>query len=326
MTHPNSELESLLIDALEDAAGDTPEDEAIRASLRAGIVGDDAALIDVYERYAGPEQAEVDLHLEGTALQYISTNAHEFAAFVSGISEAVKETAKQKAGRKSYSENLLIRGAEPGSVRVVFRVPEQRQKNKQQSIPTALASSVDSEALRSVAAILTHASSEDPDDSPLMAELAELPIAARPGLKRAASSSRRAGWDIRGQIRQRHIGAQDIALTSAGAFRLNEGLNAKVENRTEQTAVGLIDGFRRSLSTLYFEPSPNGRIIQAAVADETIAAAITDLFAQPDLPVEVVFNVIETSLPGDQERIKRSRSVRRIRRTASPGRQLETES
>jgi hypothetical protein len=325
VTEP-TELEILLTRALESALDDSPASEMTRMQLRAGIVGDDPTLIDLYERIAGPSQAEVDFNLDGPGIHGHSTNAHFFSQFVSGISEAVKETAKAIAGKGKYSENLLIEGVGPGSVRVVLRVPEPvapHVKNEEIE-PLTPASTVDSEALRSIAAILTHASSED-EESPLMAELSRLPIRARVGLRRAAKSTNEAGWDIKGSIRQRNFGATEVSLTHDGAFRLRQGLDAKVENRTDETLSGYIDGFRRSLSTLYFQPTRGGRIIQAAVIDAETAVSISELFADPDSLVEVVFDVVSMFMPGDETRPQRSRSVKSIRRLAS-GRQLTFDS
>jgi hypothetical protein len=321
VTEPSAELETLLTAALQNALDDSPASAFTRMNIRNGIVRDDPGLIDVFERIAGPAQAEVDLHLTGAGVEGHATNAHLFSQFVSGISEAVKETAKARVGRGRYSEHLLIEGLSPGSVRVVLRAPTPpKAQENEEPMHEVSASSVDSDALRSIVAILTHASRDD-DESPLEAELIDLPPRARQGLKRATRTTNEAGWDIKGQIRQRTIGAEDVLLTPQGAFRLRQGLDAQVESRTEETAIGNIDGFRRSLSTLYFQPDGSSRIIQAAVLDSAIAAAITDLFSEPDSMVEVVFEVIETHLPGEKTNPRRSRSVRSIRRVGV-GRQL----
>ncbi|MGV7277005.1 hypothetical protein PJJ83_07865 [Mycobacterium kansasii] len=322
MTEPTSELRALLLRALENALDDSPASVMTRMQIRSGIVGSNPDLIDLFERIAGPDQAEVDFHLDGPGVQGNSTNAHYFSQFVSGISEAVKEAAKSLAGKGRYSENLLIEGVTPGSVRVVLRAPEPVAPHPQQHAtePLTSPSTVDSEALRSIAAILTHASSED-DESPLIAELSRLPVRARGGLRRAARSTSEAGWDIKGSLRQRNYGATEVALTHGGAFRLQQGLDAKVESRADEAVIGYIDGYRRSLSTLYFQPESGAKIIQAAVIDPETAASISELFADPDSLVEVVFDVISTYMPGDETRPQRSRSVKSIRRLAR-GRQL----
>jgi hypothetical protein len=284
-------------------------------SILTGIVGNDPGLIDIYERIAGPDQAEADFHLEGPGVEGHSANARYFAQFVSGISEAVKETAKARAGKGRYSEHLLIEGVGPGSVRVVLRAPRPRADKSQPQIDEIPASTVDSDALRSIAAILTHASSDE-EDSPLIAALTDLPPKARQGLRRATRTTNEAGWSIRGSIRQRNIGASELVLTPAGAVRLTDSLNAAVTRTGTETLTGFIDGFRRSLSTLYFQPANGGRIIQAAVLDNPTAAKISELFVDKDSQVEVAFDVVEMFLPGDESRPRRSRSVRQIRRIA----------
>jgi hypothetical protein len=62
-----------------------------------------------------------------------------------------------------------------------------------------------------------------------------------------------------------------------------------------------------------FQPARGGRIIQSAVIDPDTATTISELFADPDSLVEVVFDVVSTFMPGDETRPKRSRSVKSIR-------------
>ena len=234
MTEASAELEGLLSAALQSALDDTPANAITRMQLRTGIVGDNAQLIDVFERIAGPDQAEVDLHLEGPGVDVHATNAHYFAQFVSGVSEAVKETAKARLGKGRYSEHLLIEGVGPGSVRVVLRAPSPPADDSQPNIdPSILASTVDSDALRSIAAVLSHASSEE-DDSPLIAQLHDLPPTARRGLIRAARTTSEAAWSIKGSIRQRNIGASEVLLTPQGAQRLQQSLSAAIERRPKK--------------------------------------------------------------------------------------------
>ncbi|MBJ8342822.1 hypothetical protein JGU71_28420 [Antrihabitans sp. YC3-6] len=299
--------------ALEYSTGDPKSDDYIRGSLRAGVVGDDPYLVDIFEQVVGPEQAEVDLHLTGPGVRNHSTNAHHFAQFVSGISEAVKETAKEMAGKGRYSEGLVIEGATPGSVRVVLRAPEPKVVQDQTIDERTAASSVDSDALRAIAAILTHASDKDPN-SPFVAELAELPVKARRGLKRAVTQSRKAGWLIEGTVRQRQIGAGTVLLSAEGAMRLALQLESGTEKRTTEKAIGRIDGFRRSLGTLYFIPD-GGQPFIAGVKDSSVATRVTELFVDPDEMVEAIFHVVESLLPGAGAVTRRSRVLVSIKRS-----------
>jgi hypothetical protein len=299
------EFEESLVDALRYSSGDPNSDRVMRESIRAGIVGDDTDLIDIYEREVGPEQAEVDLRLDGPGVRDNATNARQFSLFVSGLSEAVKETAKARAGRKSYRDNLLIEGATPGSVRVVLRVATPIISTGQTVDESTVASSVDSDALRTVASILVHAS--DPDlDTPLAAEIAELPMKARTALKRVVNASQKGGWGVRGSIRQRQVGAAELELTADGATRLRIELDEAQEKRRTERRVGTIDGFRWSLGTLYFEPEGAARFT-AGVTETRVAQAVTELMRDPHQRVSAEFDVVESFLPGDQTRTRVSR-------------------
>jgi hypothetical protein len=315
-------LQDALRDALRETTGDPRADEFLRSTLLAGIVGTNQELLDVYEYEAGPEQAEFDIHLEGSGVDEHATNAKNFANFILGISEAVKETAKSRAGKGRYSEGLQIEGATPGSVRVVLKAPTPTVDPNQHVDPASSESTVDSDALRSIAAILTHASDSNPN-SPLIAEIASLPKSARQGLKRAIKSSRRAGWSIDGTVRQRRIGSEAVSLSPAGASRLELELNSRVETTKTETLRGQIDGFRRSLGTLYFFPE-NRPQLQAAVSDSVLAARVAELFARPEQTVEAIFTVVESHLPGDTGSLRQSRALLSIKSIGAGGVQTVT--
>jgi hypothetical protein len=305
------ELEESLVEALRYTSGDPNSDRAVHESIRVGIVGNDAELIDIYEREVGPEQAEVDLQLDGPGVEENATNARQFSLFVSAMSEAVKETAKARAGRKRYRENLLIEGATPGSVRVVLRVATPYIAKGQSVDNETVASTVDSDALRTIASILAHASNPE-FDTPLAAEIAELPTRARSALKRVANASQHGGWGVRGSIRQRRVGAADLELTTDGAMRLRLELEEKQEKRRIETSVGTIDGFRWSLGTLYFEPEGASRFT-AGVTETRVAQAVTRLMNDPQQRVMADFDVVESFLPGDRTRTRVSRVLTAIR-------------
>ncbi|ALR12341.1 hypothetical protein MYCSP_14020 [Mycobacteroides saopaulense] len=305
------EFEQSLVDALRYRSDDPSSDRAVRESIRIGLVGNDAELINIYEREVGPEQAEVDLHLDGPGVENNAANARQFSLFVSGLSEAVKETAKARAGRKSYSENLLIEGATPGSVRVVLRVANPIIPKGQTVDETTVASTVDSDALRTVASILALAS--DPDlDTPLAAEIAELPPQARTALKRVVNASQHGGWGVRGTIRQRQVGAADLELTPDGATRLRIELESAHEKRRTEAQIGTIDGFRWSLGTLYFQNDTGSRFT-AGVTETRVAQAVTRLMNDPNQRVSARFDVVESYLPGDKAQSRVSRVLIDVR-------------
>lgn len=317
-THNDTEaVHQKLRAALQYSTGDPASDEMMRETIRAGVVRDDFELMNIFEQEVGPEQAEVDLHLDGPGVQGHSTNAKQFSDFISGISEAVKQTAKYRSGKERYSEDLLIEGATPGSVRVVLKVPPRAVTPGQTVDTETSASTVDSEALRSIASILTHASDPDPE-SPLIAEVADLPPQARTGLLRAIRTTREAGWTVSGTVKQRKVGLQQVQLSSAGATRLSIELKSSVDKVTFETATGKIDGFRRSLGSLYFIPDGRPPVI-ANVIDSTLASKVTALFGDPDLEVRVRFKVTESHLPGDAKQTRKTRTLEMIERVEAQG-------
>lgn len=309
------ELAASLVEALRYTSGDPKADRILHESIRAGIVRDDAELLDIFEREVGPEQAEVDLHLTGPGIENSAANARQFSKFVSGISDAVKETAKARVGRNRYCDNLMIEGATPGSVRVVLRVaaPQMADGQVADEKTVALASSVDSDALRAVASILAHASDAN-EDTPLAAEIADLPAKARTALRRVALASQQGGWVAHGIIRQRGIGAAELQLTSDGATRLQLQLQVDEahDTRRTETRTGTIDGFRWSLGTFYFAPD-DAPAFSAGVMRNSVAQEVARLMDDPDRSVSADFDVVESYMPGDQTRSRISRMLTGIR-------------
>ena len=134
---------------------------------------------------------------------------------------AVKETAKDIANFPRYNAGLLIEGASPGSVRVVLKAPT--PPTTEDLPPSTSVSSVDSEALRRIARVMTLASEADEntsDDEPLDAAIQQLPIKAQTKLKSAADQAIKTNWEIDGSIRQRHHGRDRVELSPRGASRL----------------------------------------------------------------------------------------------------------
>lgn len=271
-----------------------------------------------------PGQAEFDLHLGGPNVLDHTTNARNFASFVAGISETVKETAKAKAGRKNYSENLLIEGAIPGSVRVVLRAPEPVQKYPSDNNPDIRfgASTVDSDALRQVASVFALASDLDPE-APLYSELRDMPAAARESLKRIANLTTKAGWEISGLVRQREFGADAVSFGPAAATRLKLELEAIPEETFVETVIGRLDGFRRSLGTVYVIPD-NGRAVPVAVQTAALLRRVSALAADPETRVTATVEVVTSTVqPGDEKRAKVSRTLLSIEKRETLGAQLD---
>lgn len=288
-----------------------------------GLVIGNETLEKVWQEETAPEQAELDLHLGGPNVPAHVTNARLFARFVAGISKTVKETAKAKAGRKSYSERLLVEGATPGSVRVVFRAPNPAPRYSVDNNPAegTEASTVDSDALRRVATVFALSSDNDPE-SPLYSELRDLPDPARAALKRIANLTIHAGWEIEGHVRQRHFGADSVTFGPAAAVRLRFELESIPEQVVIETLSGRLDGFRRSLGTVYIIPDI-GRAIPVVVQTPELLRTVSALAADPDIRVVATMEVVRATSPDNEKMIRISRTLLEIGRAPDLGTQLE---
>lgn len=303
----------LLRDALNESTEVEELDIMARSSILMGVVGDDPHLLQVFEEETGPEQVELDLHLDGAGVIGHSTNALAFSTFVSRLAEAVKETAKDIAHFPRYNAGLLIEGATPGSVRVVLKAPT--PPTTQDLPPTTSVSSVDSEALRRIARVMTLASEpedEAPDDEPLNAAIQQLPIKARTKLKSAAEQAIKTDWEIDGSIRQRHFGRDRVELSPRGANRLRTALLSAHEEFTTERAFGTVDGLKHSLGVMWFKPEVASRSFQATVAEDLMLSHVAELAADPDQRVLAIFDTYSSFLGTSGSVVKKSRLLRSI--------------
>lgn len=310
MTPQIDEMAVALRAALQSTTGIAEVDRSSSLSLLYGIVGDDPDLLQVWYEEVGPEQVELDLYLGGEGVDGHTTNAQRFGTFISKISESVKETAKEIAGRRAYSHELLVEGAMPGSVRVVLKAPEHLDDSQH---PHTATSSVDSQALRRIAQVVTIASDNDElEDDALDAAVQQLPISARRALGSAVDTARSAGWEVEGSIAERRRGYDQVRLTSRGAAKLSTVLRAAQEKHTTEESFGFIDGLKYSLGVMWFAPETGGRPFAAAVPDDAELSHVAVLAANHELRVRAVFDAYESIADGRESVIKRSRVLRSI--------------
>lgn len=177
------------------------------------------------------------------------------------------------------------------------------------------ASSPDSEALRTIARLFTNASSRD---GAVSSDVRDLPIKARQGLLRSTSAIKSAGWDIAGQIRQRGLGYTGVEFTQAGAALLASELKNYDYDTERVWAIGTIDGFRRSLGSLYFTPAGTKSAVAVNVSDAEILAAATRLAAEEKVVVRVLIETVRALSGEESTRMTTSRSLLQIERAAEP--------
>lgn len=273
--------------ALEDALTHIDLDSSYNPErLREEVVGDDPELLDTFEFHRGPEQAELDLHLEGPGVKGHSTDAKHFAKFVSTIAAAVAEASKADKAHSRARAGLLIEGATPGSVRVVFKSAPALEKSTSSAITDAELfdmgeeSTSESVALREIANILSRASDADTlVDDELGAALGMVPAKTHKLLYDAISTADSADWVINGTVRQRGVGRQNVVLTKRGASRLGTLLRPVKESQTTAQLSGTLDGYKPSEARMWLRPEGSQRSLVVVVKTSDLLKQVKDLNA-----------------------------------------------
>ena len=315
-----TESADLLRDAwlsLEGQSGPAAEMQRISLEMAAE---QSPQLRDVLTELKAPLQAELDLHLTGPSIVGHEAVAESFGRLVTRMSTAVKEIAKAASGRRRYSANLRVLAPAAGSVRLVLRAPEVRQVGN--VIPgDAVADSVDSLALKRLAAVLGQADEAvhgDVEDSPLTASVRPLPASARQTLRLIAQTVEDANWWLEGELRQRGHMPSPLSLSPAGASYLIDVLRAEIiETQEDPPITGVIDGQRRSLSAMWFQPD-RGRSFEAAVLDPELLVLVAELAAH-QTPVRCTFRVFISYGPSDSAHARRSYELLRVEPASQDG-------
>lgn len=254
----------------------------------------------------GPTQARLALHLTEGSVEGHTAPADKFAKLVSGVAEATKEVAKKRLGRDRYTSPVLVRGAGPGSIRLVLEIPPHNDDDHPDSMGEL--STVDSESLRQVAAILANAD-DMTEDSPLTAQIGPLSADARKALRRAARQIADQHWHVDGRIEQRGFDPSDISITPAGAARLVVELNLAEPAPKAITLYGQVDGTIDIEGIVWFKPEA-GRRFRSVAVDQDVAEAALEL--QPGHPRTKAEFVVYESLSASDDVLKRSWELRSI--------------
>lgn len=282
---------ALLRAALRETSGDEVIDAMARSSVLAAV-SDDDFLLNVAIAEIGPDQAELDLHIDGASVHSHSVRAEPFGVFVARAAEAVKEITKASLRRAAYRSNLEISAATAGSLRVLLKAPQPDGSEAQ--IDSITASTADSDSLRRLAILLAQAGQEDRDV--MDATIRELPIAARTKVRSAVDQVAKSGWDLAGELRQRHVGVVPIHLSNDDVKALHAQLGeATVEVDPDVVMRGVIDGARRTTGSMWFIPLESSAPFTASVTDADLLERVNVLNATPDHLVRAVFERVRTT-------------------------------
>lgn len=274
--------------------------------MYAGTVQGNPELEAIWEVEMAPSQARLDLHLSEGTVEGHTAPADNFAKLVAGVADATKHIAKKRLGRDRYGSPVLVRGAGLGSVRVVLEIqphPDDERPDSMVDLPT-----VDSESLRQVAAILANADDMS-DDSTLTAQIGPLPSGARKALRKAARQISTQHWHVAGRVEQRGFRPADIAITPAGARRLEVELNNAAFDPKPVELFGQIDGTIDIEGIVWFKPEAGRRIRSIAVDQEVAQAALALQTGHPRVKAEFV---VYESLSESEDVLKRSWELRSV--------------
>lgn len=272
-----NEWQAILSEAIHEAKQHPESSDFILSQLYGGIVRGNDELESIWSSLTAPEQVRLDLHLTGPSVKNHATNAVDLGNLSRYMADAVKETTKELLNFQRYSSKLLVEGATQGSVRLVFRVPDQPIKDGEHALKDTEASSQDSRALRMIAVTLN--SAESAGDL-LPAHLRHLPLGARQKLQLLSKSVKHAGWDIEGVVEQKNHAPESLRFNPESASRIIEAVkenSTQVETRWVQ---GTIDGFRRGVGDATLN-APGGSI-RVAVTDPDLMETVAHLAADKD--------------------------------------------
>lgn len=293
-------------DAAHEHGWDEQTTQFALGQLYAGTVQGDPEAERVWSKETAPTQARLALHLTEGSIEGHTAPADKFAKLVSGVAEATKEVAKKRLGRDRYSSPLLVRGAGPGSIRLVLEIPPHDDDDRPDSMGEL--STIDSESLRQVAAILANAD-DMTEDSPLTAQIGPLSGDARKALRRAARQIADQHWHVDGRIEQRGFDPSDISISPAGAARLVVELNQAEPAPKPITLYGQVDGTIDIEGIVWFKPEA-GRRFRSVAVDQDVAEAALEL--QPGHPRTKAEFVVYESLSTSDDVLNRSWELRSI--------------
>lgn len=270
----------------------------------------------------GPQSAVFDAHLEGIGVTEHRMSARYVAALLTGVTEASKEIAKHARGVKTASNDYLVRGVMPGSVRLVIEAPpgppapERPDKTRDAPLGLVHAPTHESNALRAVARILSETLPSQHGHDRLEDIISRLPGKARGPLLSVAHTVREGGIQIDGEVRERQTRTIPLEFTPDRADHLADVISRQPPVAQDKHAYGYIDGFRKKSRTVYIAPL-HGRTIGLNVPDDRMLAEVAELSIVPEQHVradyvELMINGIADGRRHDARVLQRLKAIEEL--------------
>ena len=258
----------------------------------------------------------VHLNLAGGAISDSRADAEAIGKFIAHIAEATKaisnavaetryEDSRDSNGRatkrKVKVQPLQLEGsletAKDGGVQLTFRAPEPQPTSKmtggvEEHLPLEdlVEDTIESEALRTIFAAFTSASTHDAVDAEELVETLETPT-AREAVRRAVTVLHHNGWELTGEARQASHAPDAISFNARGQARLADALKADLIGKYQARLRGTIDGHKNSNNTIYFRPKNASTSWSMTAASDALylEAARTSLDPQNQVDLTIEF-------------------------------------
>lgn len=251
------------------SSGSAKLDRYRRRSLVA-LAEQDSALARVVTRLTNSDRATLDLHVLDPRGADHEAVAATVGSFVARVAKSVKEITKSNLGRERWRDELRILAPSPGSVRLVFIEPPQRQTvggiEEIGHVPAPEAA-----AMRQLVVLLTLAES---DADTLDAAVFRLRGPARRAIRLLSETVSGASWTLRGALTVSGRDPIEVGLSAAGASRLAKAARETEDERVSLITAGKVDGWTWSTSTMRFVPD-GGRGFDVVVPAELEELAAT---------------------------------------------------
>jgi hypothetical protein len=247
------------------------------------------------------DQTELDLYLAGANVANHATRADWLGIFMARTAQAVKELAKDIAGRERHTPGLLVEGPGPGSVRVVFRSPPQRRRETTPDLPGLNIETLDGKALHQFASLFLLAE----DETELLdASVRQLRGRARRALRAVGQQVVDASWSIEGSLAARGRDIQRIVITPNGAANLVRAVGIEAAEVNRERVDGAVDGWTWSKSIMDFQPN-SGRGFRAIVPP-SLQEQVASIVGQPNHDAVGTFMVTTSYPSGDYSSQRKS--------------------
>lgn len=318
-TTPELNLADSFREAIRNAIAE--ENPVIRESLLTSLnlsTQGNSELDAIFQTETAPLQASAEVHIVEPSVAEHSASARALARFLNKVASAVNEIAKQRLHAQRRTPQLLVTATSPGSFEITLQAPDDMHRGdfhrEYAAKDIEMPDTAESVALKNVTALLTAASSEDldEDDSPITAQLAEMPMKARQDILTITNDMQKARWTLHGKVVQRRKEPLELSFTQQGASRLASALTSLPEHPDSETMHGYIDGYRRSEGILYVKKDvQDTRTLPISVSDPSLIQKIAEYSIDSQQKFKIEFlNYKKLNTIGDV--ISTSRSLKAI--------------